>query len=156
MADYRFVTTWKLRAPIEAVWAAIYDSREWPRWWRGVVRVDEVRPGGPDGIGGISRCTWRSKLPYSLVFDMEVTRVQAPNLLEGHASGELAGTGFWEIAEADYVTNVRYTWVVRTTRPWMNFLASVLRPAFSWNHDYVMGNGAVGLAKLLGADLISK
>jgi uncharacterized protein YndB with AHSA1/START domain len=156
LADYRFVTTWKLRAPIGRVWDAIYESKQWPGWWRGVIRVDELRPGGPDGVGAIQRYTWRSKLPYSLVFDMEVTRVAALSLLEGRASGELEGTGVWELNEADGITTVRYTWAVRTTRPWMNFLAPLMRPAFAWNHDYVMGNGAVGLAKLLGAELISK
>ena len=54
------------------------------------------------------------------------------------------------------MTTVRYAWAVRTTRPWMNLLAPIMRPAFAWNHDYVMANGATGLAKLLGAELISK
>src|SRR5436190_20195065 len=89
VADYRFVTTWNLRAPLGRVWDAIYDSTDWPRWWRGVVRVEVLLPGDTSGTGAVRRYTWRSKLPYSLVFDMEVTRVQAPHLLEGRASGEL-------------------------------------------------------------------
>src|SRR5439155_2987938 len=122
----------KLRAPIGRVWAAIHESENWPRWWRGVIKVENVRPGGPDGVGSIQRYTWRSKLPYSLVFDMEVTRVQAPDRLEGHASGELEGTGVGELAENEGVTSVRYTWAVRTTRAWMNLLAPLMRPAFAW------------------------
>jgi hypothetical protein len=31
-----------------------------------------------------------------------------------------------------------------------------LRPAFAWNHDYVMKAGAEGLARLLNAELIAK
>jgi hypothetical protein len=38
----------------------------------------------------------------------------------------------------------------------MNLLAPLARPAFRWNHDYVMHNGAVGLAKLLGAELLAE
>ena len=156
MAEYRFVTTWKLRAPIGRVWSAIYESQDWPQWWRGVVKVEKLHAGAPDGVGSVQRYTWRSKLPYSLVFDMEVTRVQAPDLLEGRASGELEGTGVWELSEAEGITTARYTWAVRTTRPWMHLLAPLMRPAFAWNHDYVMANGAEGLARLLGAELISK
>jgi hypothetical protein len=37
----------------------------------------------------------------------------------------------------------------------MNRLAPIGRPAFAWNHDYVMRQGARGLAARLGADLIA-
>ncbi len=48
------------------------------------------------------------------------------------------------------MTAVIYEWNVHTTRAWMNALAPVARRAFKSNHDYVMRNGGVGLAKLLG------
>jgi uncharacterized protein YndB with AHSA1/START domain len=156
MADYNFETVWRLRAPIGAVWQAIFESEKWPQWWRGVVKVDELAKGDANDIGAKRRYVWRSKLPYTLAFEMETTRIEAPSLLEGHASGELEGTGTWQLSEADGVTTVRYTWRVKTTRPWMNLMAPLLRPAFAWNHDYVMARGAEGLAKLLGAELVSK
>jgi hypothetical protein len=39
-------------------------------------------------------------------------------------------------------------------QPWMNVLAPVAKPVFAWNHDYVMRNGGVGLARLLGVPLL--
>ena len=36
MASYEFLTAWLLDAPREDVWDAIWDSDEWPIWWRGV------------------------------------------------------------------------------------------------------------------------
>jgi len=36
MAAYRFLTTWLLAAPREAVWDTIYFAKHWPEWWRGV------------------------------------------------------------------------------------------------------------------------
>ncbi len=36
MADYRFVTTWRLHAPIDAVFAVIDDAGAWPSWWPNV------------------------------------------------------------------------------------------------------------------------
>jgi hypothetical protein len=150
---YRFLTTWILACERERVWDAIYDSEAWPRWWRGVERVVEVTPGDEDGLGQLGRYTWRSKLPYELTFEMRTTRVERPSLLEGEASGQLAGTGRWRLYEQDGVTAVIYEWNVATTKRWMNLLSPVARPVFEWNHDWVMGNGGKGLAKLLGCEL---
>src|SRR3954462_13397181 len=83
MADYRFLTTWCLDAPIQPVWDAIHASERWPQWWKGVERVTEVQPGDELGVGGIRRYTWRSRLPYQLEFDMRVTRAEPPYFLEG-------------------------------------------------------------------------
>lgn len=155
MSEYRFLTTWCLGAPIDRVWDAIYDAERWPEWWRGVERVVELQPAGEDGSGQVARYTWKSKLPYELEFDMRTTRIERPNLLEGAASGELAGTGRWRLFESNGATAVLYEWDVRTTRPWMNLLAPVARPIFARNHDHVMRNGADGLSRLLGATLLA-
>ena len=156
MPHYEFETTWKLRTPLPGVWGAIVASERWPEWWRGVERVEPLQVGDEQGIGARHRLTWRSKLPYTLSFETEVVRVEPMSLIEGRASGELEGVGIWRLAEEDGVTTAHYTWRVRTTRWWMNLLAPIGRPAFRWNHDYVMHNGAVGLAKLLGAELLSE
>ena len=156
MPLYDFETTWSLRAPLADVWDAIVASERWPEWWRGVERVEPLQVGDEQGIGARHRLTWRSKLPYTLSFETEVVRVEPMSLIEGRASGELEGVGIWRLAEQDGVTTVHYTWRVRTTRWWMNLLAPIGRPAFRWNHDYVMHNGAVGLATLLGAELLSE
>jgi hypothetical protein len=37
----------------------------------------------------------------------------------------------------------------------MNRLAPLARPVFVWNHDYVMRQGAHGLATQLGAELVA-
>jgi uncharacterized protein YndB with AHSA1/START domain len=161
MPRYSFLTTWLLDAERERVWEAIYDSEEWPRWWRGVERVVEIVPGDERGVGQVSRFTWRSKLPYELGFEMTTTRVERPRLLEGEASGELTGTGRWHLFEqtegpsAPPVTAVLYQWEVATTKRWMNLLSPLARPAFAWNHDWVMRNGAEGIARLLGCRVLA-
>lgn len=155
MAEYRFLTTWLLEAERERVWDAIYDSDAWPEWWRGVIETERLSDGDAAGVGQYGRYVWRSKLPYELEFFMRSTRVEAPRLLEGEASGELAGTGRWRLFEQDGVTAVLYEWNVSTTKAWMNLLTPLARPVFAANHDYVMRNGGEGLAKLLGARLLA-
>jgi uncharacterized protein YndB with AHSA1/START domain len=154
VSEYRFLTTWLLEAPIERVWEAIHDSERWPEWWKGVKRVQELEPGDDEGRGSLTRYTWRSRLPYDLEFDMRVTRVERPHVIEGSASGELDGEGRWRLFEANGTTAVTYEWVVRTTRAWMNAAAPLARPVFAWNHDVVMRQGGQGLARLLGVPLV--
>jgi uncharacterized protein YndB with AHSA1/START domain len=155
MADYRFLTTWVLDAPVERVWDALYDSSRWPEWWRGVERVQVIEPGDAERVGELSRYTWKSRLPYRLEFDMRTTRVEAPHLVEGDAQGELTGHGRWRLfSGANGTTAVTYEWVVETTERWMNVLAPIARPVFGWNHDVVMRQGGEGLARRLGATLL--
>lgn len=152
---YRFLTTWLLEAPREEVWEAIYDQRAWPTWWRGVKEVVEIEPGDEIGVGSHSRLTWRSKLPYELVFEARARAVERPSLIEAEVFGELTGTGRWRLFEQDEVTAAVYEWNVSTSKRWMNALAPALRPLFVANHDWVMRSGATGIAALLGCRLLA-
>jgi uncharacterized protein YndB with AHSA1/START domain len=156
VAAYRFLTTWLLEADRERVWDAIYESERWPEWWKGVIETERLAEGDENGIGQYGRYVWKSRLPYELEFFILSTRVERPHLLEGEASGELAGTGRWRLFEQGGVTAVLYEWNVRTTRAWMNLLAPLARPVFAINHDWVMRNGGDGLARLLGAKLLAQ
>ena len=49
MADYHYVSTWLLRAPIEQVWAAITDLERLPAWYAGVEEARELAPGDAQG-----------------------------------------------------------------------------------------------------------
>jgi hypothetical protein len=35
MADYEFVTIWRVKAPQQKVWDLILHSENWPSWWPG-------------------------------------------------------------------------------------------------------------------------
>jgi uncharacterized protein YndB with AHSA1/START domain len=152
---YEFLTTWVLASPRQPVWDAIYDSERWPEWWRGVMEAERLAEGDEAGIGQVGRYVWRSRLPYNLEFQMRTTRVERPHLLEGEASGELAGVGRWRLFEDGGTTAVVYEWNVATTKPWMNLIAPFARPVFAVNHDWVMRNGGTGLAQLLGCELLA-
>jgi uncharacterized protein YndB with AHSA1/START domain len=156
MAHYAFHTSWRLDASIEPVFEVLRDSARYPEWWTGVKRVELLRSGSENGVGDVSRFTWRSVLPYSLCFDLRVTRAERPFVIAAEASGDLEGTGMWTLSERDGAgTSVVYDWRVHTTKPWMNAVGWLARPAFVWNHDVVMRQGAEGLARLLGARLIA-
>ena len=149
MARYSFVTSWRLDAPIDAVYEAIRTYQAWLSWWPSIAAAKQIRPGEADGLGEVVEFTFRTKLPYTLRFRMTTTNVKPPAELDGRAEGELAGTGRWRLAPDGDGTRVTYFWDVETTRWWMNLLAPLARPAFRWNHDQVMEDGRRSLAKLL-------
>ena len=147
--EYAFLSTWLLEAPRPAVWDVLRDAERWPEWWRGVQRVAKL---GPDER---YRIAWRSRIPYSLEFDFTVERVERPGLMQGTAHGELEGHGRWRLLEEGGVTAVVYDWDVTTNKRWMNLVAPLARPVFSYNHDVVMGWGGEGLARHLGVRLLA-
>jgi uncharacterized protein YndB with AHSA1/START domain len=150
VADYSFVTLWRVAAPIERVWQAIAEVERWPDWWKAIARVEVVQPGAPDGMGRVVNLTFRTALPYGFTFQTETVRVDPPRILEAHAAGDLEGMGLWTLTPEAGGTLVRYDWNVRINRRWLNFIAPLARPAFNWNHDVTMRWGAEGLARYLG------
>ena len=87
MSDYEFVTIWRFDAPLEPVWDLIKDSENWSEWWKGIIRVVELKKGDVDGVGAIHRSTWKSALPYTLEFDSEIMRIEPLKLIEARAFG---------------------------------------------------------------------
>lgn len=149
-APYSFVTVWRAQAPIDTVWDALFDVDAYPSWWKAVLSVRELEPGGDDGIGRVSELVWKAPLGYRLRFTLRLDTIDRPTRFGGQAAGDLEGTGYWTLRQEDAVTRVQYDWNVRTNRSWMNLLAPIARPAFASSHNAVMGEGASGLAQLLG------
>jgi len=152
MPAYRFVTLWRLAAPIDDVFAAIHDVEAWPQWWPNVRSIVRLADGDPDGIGAVVRTTFVGRLPYRLRFDTRITESVPPTRLVGAATGELEGVGDWTLHEEAGLTVVRYVWAIRTTAPWMNVLAPLpfVDEIFRMNHHAVMRAGLRGIRQLLG------
>jgi uncharacterized protein YndB with AHSA1/START domain len=148
----KLITDWAFDAPIERVWTLIERTEEWPSWWRAVSAVEGLREGDVRGVGAVRRLTWRTALPYSIKFDVEVTQVEPLAFIEGRASGELDGIGQWRFRADGERTMVRYDWTVDVRKPWMQALAPLLRPAFAWNHGKVMAWGEDGARQRLARD----
>lgn len=154
MTSYRLVSCWHIAAPLPLVFDNIADSLCWPQWWYGVESVSELFAGDAQGVGSLRRYVWQGHLPYRLCFDARATRIEKPAVLEAVVSGDLEGDGRWEFAHEAGVTMIRHEWRVRSTRPWMNILAPLVRPLLVRNHRRLMRYGAQGLAYKLQARLV--
>lgn len=152
--EYRFVTVWRIEAPLEAVCEAISHSLNWPQWWRNVESVEELVSGDARGIGSVRRYTWRGRLPYRIRFDICVVDAEPLTAVAGIASGDVEGRGRWSFSSDGAVTRVRFDWRIRTTPVWMNLLALFARPLIKWNHDGIMRHGGEALARRLNARLV--
>lgn len=156
MAEYAFLTAWRIAAPRDTVFEAIHASERWPEWWDGVESVVKLEQGDAEGCGSLGRYVWRSAMRYRLEFEMRITHVERPYRMDGSAVGELTGTGQWRLYEDEEGTVALFEWRVRTTRQWMNALAPIARPVFRWNHNRLMRAGGRGLARRLGVELLSE
>jgi hypothetical protein len=152
MPQYRFVTIWRLQAPIDHVFAEIDAIEAWPSWWSNVRRVQKLQDGDENGIGAVFSSTFVGRLPYQLRFDLRVARRAPPTTIVGDASGELEGVGEWTLWEEDGWTLVRYVWAIRTTATWMNLLGPLpfVDAIFRLNHHSVMRAGLAGIRSRLG------
>jgi uncharacterized protein YndB with AHSA1/START domain len=155
MAEYHFLTTYQIEAPIQQVWQAFRDFDRYPTWSKGIFHAQQLKLGHADGVGDKIRYKVKGRLPFTLAFDATLTQVDPPRVLELQARGDLEGVGRWTLSQDGTITTAQYTWDVRSTKRWMNLLAPLARPLFEWNHDGVMRDAGHGLARYLGARLVS-
>ena len=150
MTQYQALTEWRTDAPVDRVWDVLLLAREWPTWWRGFRSVDVLEGGDDSGVGMQVRQRWRSRLPYTLVLDLEIVGVVQRRLLEGRSSGDMAGTCRWSFHGQDGRTLVRFEMDVDPTRWWMNLPIPFAGRVVAWNYDAIMRWGGEGLARRLG------
>lgn len=154
MAEFCLQSIWRIEAPLDDVYAAVLDSLGWPDWWPGAEKVEALARGDAAGIGSVRRYVWQGKLPYRLLVDVQVTRIEPLVAIEGRASGDLDGIGRWSFSRQGSVSVVCFTWQVTPTRWWMKLIAPLARPAFIRNHALIMAQGGSGLARQLQAPLL--
>jgi hypothetical protein len=151
---YNFETNWKFEADIEQIWGLINEFN-YGEWWEGLDSKRIKSESTKLAVGDRFMLFFTTKLPYQLSFESEVVKLESPTYLEIKAFGELEGQGVWTLSQEGSITHVQCIWKVNTNKKWMNTLAPLLRPAFVWNHNQVMNEGAKGISTSLGVKLIS-
>ncbi|MER5941854.1 SRPBCC family protein [Streptomyces sp. NPDC001928] len=142
-SHYRFRSLWALPAPPAAVYDALQQAEDYPRWWPQVRVVDRI-----DDTSGV--ITIRSALPYAMTFTArEVRRDREAGVLEIAMSGDVDGWARWTVTAYGDGTLARYDQVVDVNKPLLRRLAVPGRPVFRANHWLMMRSGRRGLAGYL-------
>jgi hypothetical protein len=154
-ARYHFLSSYTLTSSPEALWPALMEVRTWPSSWKWLKRIDIVREAtAEDGVGAIYRNHVRAKTGYGFVYTTEIAEVDDLRRIDVLSAGDIVGRGrFLLSARPDGGTDVSFAWLVETPKWWMNLLAPIARPAFTWNHDYLMSDFGKGLAHHTGGEL---
>lgn len=154
--DYVFCDVWRIPCAIERVWPHIVNAPAYPSWW-GMV-YDAVEPLNelpPDQVGSRMRVQAHGRLPYSIRFVGEVSRVEPPYYLGLQASGDLNGEGLWTLRSEGDSTHLTFDWRVRADKWVLRVASPILKPLFAWNHIWTMRQGESALIRLLSERAIS-
>lgn len=148
--EFHLRSHWRVQAGIDEVFEVISEPLRFVRWWPAVyLGVEEIEPGDDDGVGRRLNLHTRGLLPYTMHWQATAMQVNKPVRLVVEARGDLAGKGEWNLRQDGEWTQVDYEWKVFANKPWMRYLAPLLRPVFATNHHWAMNKGRQGLAQEL-------
>jgi hypothetical protein len=152
-ATMRFV----LAAAPEAVVAAVFTPERWLRGMRHLRRLERLADGHPADPAAVRyRVEVAAALPpYRLRWEMAASHHGAPRRVRWWATGDLEGSGSWELEEHPTGTAVTSRASLRPTRRWMRVVEPLARPVFVRNHDAVFRAGVAALAEHLGAEVVA-
>jgi hypothetical protein len=143
---YEFVTEWAVEGDIVEVAAVLKDVEAFPRWWGLVYRAAKIVDAGDrDGVGRIVEFTTRGFLPYVLRWMIYVVESREPHGFTFRVSGDLAGTGVWDLRQDGKYVKIRLDWRVRAQKAVIRMFSFALRSVFSRNHLWAMAKGQEGL-----------
>ena len=140
--EFHFFSQWRVLGTAAEVAAVLGDVREFARWWPSVyLDVEELEPGGEQGIGKRLRLRTKGWLPYTLHWDLRITESRPPHGFVIEAQGDLAGRGEWTFEQSGAWTIASYSWDVRAEKPLLRALAPLFASALGANHRWSMRMG---------------
>ena len=143
---YHFVTRWRVESTLKEVSEVLGNARDLTRWWPSVyIAVNELEPGGEDGVGRVVELHTKGWLPYTLHWFFRVTESRRPHGFSIEAWGDFEGRGVWTFEQDGAAVNILYNWRIRAEKPLLRYLSFLLKPIFSANHRWAMARGEESL-----------
>jgi hypothetical protein len=123
--------------PPAALWEALSRTEDYPRWW-GWLRGFE---GGALEEGRVTRCVVRAPLPYSLRFDVNLTRVIPKERVEASVTGDIDGPATLTVGPHPTGSEVHLSWAVELRSSFLRAASRLGRPLMQWGHEWVVDSG---------------
>jgi hypothetical protein len=144
--EYAFLTHWRVEGTCGEVADVLSDPLELTRWWPSVyLRVDELEAGDSTGLGRRMRLHTKGWLPYTLVWEFELTESRYPYGFALVASGDFDGRGVWTFEQNGAFVDITYDWRLRAEKPLLRNLSFLMKPLFEANHRWAMAQGEESL-----------
>jgi hypothetical protein len=145
--DYEFRTQWRVAGTVDEVKAVLADAESLPVWWPAVyLSVREVDVGEAGGVGRVVELHTKGWLPYTLSWTLRITEPITDEGFALSATGDLAGSGRWSFRQEGPEVVITYDWRVSATKPLLQRLSWLFKPAFAANHRWAMARGEESLA----------
>lgn len=144
--DYHFISNWKVTGTQEEVCAILEDAVSLAVWWPSVyLDVKVLEPGNEKGQGKVVELYTKGFLPYSLRWKFKVTSSNAPFGYTIEAIGDFKGKGIWSFVQKGEEVEIEYDWRISAEKGLLKNLSFLLKPLFSWNHQWAMKKGEESL-----------
>jgi len=147
---YSFRSVWELDAPATAVYAALSEIADYPKWWPEVKEVERI-----DDDHAAFRA--RAFLPYDLRFiGARAPGGEQERALEMTLTGDLEGFSRWRIEERGDSSRALFEEEVVANKKLLRRTARVARPLFKANHSLMMWRGRRGFETYLAGYLLGR
>ena len=146
VAQYAFVTRWRVEGTCGEVADILGDARTLPQWWPAVyLSVEQLEAPDARGLGGRARLHTKGFLPYTLTWELEVTETRYPHGFTLSATGDFDGRGDWTFTPDGNFVDIVYDWRLSAEKPLLRNLSFVMKPLFESNHRWAMAQGEESL-----------
>ena len=154
---YRLGYRWLIEGPIETVYYYVSHGRTYPEWWS--VFRDAESTDDAAAVGSRIRYHVKALLPYHLYWDVTVTHLEPPHLIQtatrvslDHRFG-LAGWVRFRLAQQGALVEVVNEQEMRADRRLPGPLRALTGRLFAFNHDRAMASGERGLQRAVRASV---
>jgi uncharacterized protein YndB with AHSA1/START domain len=149
---YHLGYRWLIKGPIDVVFDLLSHARGYPAWWSPCFKSAESDDADV-AVGARSHLRVRSRLPYELVWDITLTELDRPNLIEVDTivrlSGRfpLRGPIRYTLTDGPDGVEVVNDQVIVSERRLPRPLRALLQRAFAYNHAWAFNIGGRGLQR---------
>ena len=158
---YHLEYIWKIEGPIDIVFHYLGHATTFPQWWRPVF-LDSRSDAKEPFVGAKATVRAKSFLPYVLDWDLIVSRLEPPHLIEldSHVTlsnrFELTGSILYRLEEEGPIVKVISEQYMRPKRSIPRFLRPLAARLFKFNHAWAMAHGEKGLQQIVRETLESR
>lgn len=150
----------RFAVPPAAMWSAIEQVDQFPRWWGWLTDLRADVSAGADGTdarggtdtaeggvlhpGAVLQGTVSPPLPYRMRVRVDLERCVPARLIDASVHGDLEGHAHLRLEPDADATTAAVSWTIEMRQAPMRLAARVAYPLLRWGHDRVVDATVIG------------